>query len=99
MSNPGRVIETNEFLRQWEVTAETLDDFLKNGTMNRAGVWSPCSGRPGVITLTMEDLRRQGQQGLLGAQMTVVVVDKEKTYRQGHFPTLPDSERRGMQGG
>jgi len=63
LDNPRRIIETNESLRQWEVTAETLDDFLKNGTMNRAGVWSPCSGRPGVITLTMEDLRRQGQQG------------------------------------
>src|ERR1019366_2977734 len=82
---PGRVIESNEFLQRWEVTAETLDDFLKNGTMNRAGVWSPCSGRPGVITLTMEDLRRQGQQGLLGAQMTVVVVDKKKPTGKGTF--------------
>jgi hypothetical protein len=72
-------------LRKWEVTAETLDDFLKNGTMNRAGVWSPCSGRPGVITLTMEDLRRQGQQGLLGVQMTVVVVDKKKSTGKGTF--------------
>jgi adenine-specific DNA methylase len=85
LSNPGRVIEANEFLRKWEVTAETLDDFLKNGTMNRAGVWSPCSGRPGVITLTMEDLRSQGQQGLLGVQMTVVVVDKRKSTGKGTF--------------
>lgn len=85
LSNPGRVIETNEFLQKWEVTAETLDDFLKNGTMNRAGVWSPCSGRPGVITLTMQDLRRQGQQGLLGVQMTVVVVDKRKPTGKGTF--------------
>ena len=85
LNNPGRVVETNEFLRKWEVTGETLDDFLKNGTMNRAGVWSPCSGRPGVITLTMQDLRRQGQQGLLGAQMTVVVVDKKKSTGKGTF--------------
>jgi len=33
--------------------------------MNRAGVWSPCSGRPGVGCLRMDDLRRQGRQGLL----------------------------------
>jgi adenine-specific DNA methylase len=85
LNNPGRVIETNEFMQRWEVTAETLDEFLKNGTMNRAGVWSPCGGRPGVITLTMEDLRRQGQQGLLGAQMTVVVVDKKKPTGKGTF--------------
>jgi putative DNA methylase len=85
LNNPGQVIEANEFLRKWDVTAETLDDFLKNGTMNRAGVWSPCSGRPGVIALTMEDLRRQGQQGLLGVQMTVVVVDKMKPAGKGTF--------------
>ena len=53
--------------------------------MNRAGVWSPCSGRPGVITLTMEDLRRQGQQGLLGTQMTVAVVEKTKPSGKGTF--------------
>ena len=85
LNNPGRVIETNEFLQRWEVTAETLDEFLKNGTMNRAGVWSPCGGRPGVISLTMADLRRQGQQGLLGSQMTVVVVDKKKPSGKGTF--------------
>ena len=85
LNNPDRVVEANDFLRKWEVTADTLDDFLKNGTMNRAGVWSPCSGRPGVITLTMEDLRRQGQQGLLGTQMTVVVVDKKKPTGKGTF--------------
>jgi len=97
LNNPDRVIETNDFLRKWEVTADTLDDFLKNGTMNRAGVWSPCSGRPGVITLTLEDLRRQGQQGLLGTQMTVVVVDKKRstgkgTFRNYRIPT--DAERK-----
>ena len=43
----------------------TLESFLNHGTMNRAGVWSPCTGRPGVIALTKkEDLPRQGQQGL-----------------------------------
>ena len=56
--------------------------------MNRAGVWSPCTGRPGVIALTMDDLRRQGQQGLLGTQMTAVVVEKKKPTGKGtlkHF--------------
>ncbi|MEI6781611.1 MAG: DUF1156 domain-containing protein [Verrucomicrobiota bacterium] len=75
---PERVIEDNDFLQRWEVTPETLENFLNLGTMNRAGVWSPCSGRPGVIALTMVDLRRQGQQGLLGTQMTVVVTAKAK---------------------
>jgi adenine-specific DNA methylase len=85
LNNPSRVIETNEFLRRWEITAEKLDGFLSQGTMNRAGVWSPCSGRPGVVALTMEDLRRQGQQGLLGMQMTAVVVEKQESARKGRF--------------
>ena len=66
---------------------ETLESFLNQGTMNRAGVWSPCNGRPGVIALTMEDLRRQGQQGLLDTQMTVVVVDKKRRRRRPRFAT------------
>src|SRR5207249_3060460 len=37
------------------------------------------------LTLTMEDLRRQGQQGLLGAQMSVVVVDKRNSAGKGTF--------------
>ncbi|KAF0159806.1 MAG: hypothetical protein FD159_304 [Syntrophaceae bacterium] len=65
-------------LKSWDVTAENLNDFLNKGTMNRAGVWSPCTGRPGLIALTMDDLRRQGQQGLLGTQMTAVVVEAVK---------------------
>jgi adenine-specific DNA methylase len=77
-AKPERVVEENEVLQRWEVTAEKLEAFIKNGTMNRAGVWSPCSGRPGMVALTMEDLRRQGQQGLLGTQMTAVVTVKAK---------------------
>ena len=90
---PQQVIEDNDFLQRWEVTAKTLEGFLNQGTMNRAGVWSPCSGRPGVIALTMkEDLPRQGQQGLLGMQMTVVVVEKhiphrKKTFKAYRLPT------------
>lgn len=85
LNQPDNVIEQFDFLRQWEVTADNLDEFLKNGTMNRAGVWSPCSGRPGVVALTMEDLRRQGQQGLLGEQMTAVVVERAKPSKRGTF--------------
>jgi len=78
-------------LKSWDVTAENLNDFLNKGTMNRAGVWSPCSGRPGLIALTMDDLRRQGQQDLLGTQMTAVVVEavepgKKKTYKKYRLP-------------
>jgi putative DNA methylase len=84
-ARPDRVIEENDFLRRWEVTPETLASFLNQGTMNRAGVWSPCGGRPGVITLTMDDLRRQGQQGLLGMQMTAVVIEKQEQTRKGRL--------------
>jgi putative DNA methylase len=62
-------------LEAWGVDGENLIVFLDRGTMNRAGVWSPCSGRPTTIALTMEDLRWQGQHGLLDTQMTAVVVE------------------------
>ena len=79
-------------LQSWEVTADSLNDFLNKGTMNRAGVWSPCTGRPGMITLTMDDLRHQGQRGLLGTQMTAVVVEAtgangKKTAKRYRLPT------------
>ena len=59
--------------------------------MNSAGVWSPVSGRPGMIALTMDDLQRQGQQGLLGAQMTCVVTeatrpDSKRTFKRYRLP-------------
>lgn len=78
-------------LKTWDVTADNLNEFLNKGTMNRAGVWSPCSGRPGLIALTMDDLRRQGQQGLLGTQMTAVVVEavkpgKKTTFKKYRLP-------------
>ena len=100
LAQPRRVVEQHDFLQRWEVTAETLEEFLKNGTMNRAGVWSPCTGRPGVIALTMEDLRRQGQQGLLGTQMMAVVV--EATVKGGrrtrkHYRLPTDQEYRVAQ--
>lgn len=78
LDQPGRIIADNPHLSAWEVTADTFSDFLKLGTMNRAGVWSPLSGRPGMIALTTEDLRRQGQQGLLDTQMISVVVEVVK---------------------
>lgn len=87
LEQPQRVIDENDCLVRWEVTAEALVDFLSKGTMNRAGVWSPCSGRPGVVALTMDDLRRQGQQGLLGMQMTAVVVEKQQSNKKRAFKT------------
>lgn len=81
-------------LKTWEVSTENLNEFLNKGTMNRAGVWSPCTGRPGLIALTMDDLRRQGQQGLLGTQMTAVVVEATKPGKKMTFKKyrLPDEQ-------
>jgi adenine-specific DNA methylase len=56
LNNPQRIIDEFPFLKKWEVTEDKIGDFLNRGTMNRAGVWSPCSGRPGLIALTMDDL-------------------------------------------
>ncbi len=75
LKQPAKVVEEHAILQQWEVTPEKLTEFLNKGTMNRAGVWSPVSGRPGMISLTMADLRRQGQQGLQGSEMTSVIVE------------------------
>jgi len=83
LAQPQRVVEQHEFLQRWEVTGETLEDFLNNGTMNRAGVWSPCGGRPGIIALTTkDDLPRQGNQRLLGTQMVAVVVERKEPNRK-----------------
>ena len=90
LANPAHVIENNPHLAGWEVTAETLPIFLAKGTMNRSGVWCPATGRPGMIALTMRDLRTQGQQGLLGSQMTVVVAEEivgKKTRKRYRLPT------------
>jgi putative DNA methylase len=92
LRDPERLISEHPFLKNWEVNANTFADFLKSGTMNRAGVWSPLSGRPGMIALTMDDLRRQGQQGLLGTQMTAVIVEAKRpngktTYKRYRLPT------------
>jgi putative DNA methylase len=78
LNNPQKIIDENPVLRRWEVTADNFLDFIKSGTKNSSGVWSPISGRPGMIALTMDDLRRQAQQGLVGTQMTAVVVEAVK---------------------
>jgi putative DNA methylase len=87
LKNPSRIVEDYPILREWGIEADKITDFFNKGTMNRAGVWSPLSGRPGMISLTMDDLRRQGQQGLLGTQMTAVVVEqstvKKTTSKKG----------------
>jgi len=92
LNNPQKIIDEFSFLKKWEVTENKFGDFLNHGTMNRAGVWSPCSGRPGLIALTTDDLRRQGQQGLLATQMTAVVVEatssrRKTTFKRYRLPT------------
>lgn len=97
LGNPKKIIKDYSFLEKWEVSAEKLTAFLNAGTMNRAGVWSPCSGRPGLIALTMDDLRLQGQQGLLGSQMTAVVVEAtmpngKRTFKRYRLPTEEETK-------
>jgi putative DNA methylase len=90
LADPAGVIEDNPHLSAWEVTADTLSSFLSKGTMNRSGVWCPATGRPGIIALTIRDLRAQGQQELLGNQMTVVVAEEsigKKTRKSYRLPT------------
>ena len=94
-SRPEQIIEKFPILKEWEIDAGHLVAFLNGGTMNSAGVWSPLSGRPGMIALTMDDLRRQGQQGLLGAQMTCVVTeatrpDSKRTFKRYRLPNEED---------
>ena len=94
-SRPEQIIEKFPILKDWEIDAGHLVAFLNGGTMNRAGVWSPLSGRPGMISLTMDDLRRQGQQGLFGAQMTSVVAeatrpDSKRTFKRYRLPNEED---------
>lgn len=92
LKSPSKLIEHYPMLKEWGVKADNLTDFLNKGTMNRAGVWSPLSGRPGMISLTLEDLRRQGQQGLLGSQMTAVVVERTEAGKSRKAYRLPTSE-------
>jgi adenine-specific DNA methylase len=92
LDRPHTIVAEYPFLQKWEVTPEKFFEFLQEGTMNRAGLWSPLSGRPGIIALTTDDLRRQGQHGLLGTQMTAVVVEATKpsgkaTIKRYRLPT------------
>ena len=100
LEKPKRIIKEYPFLEKWEVTEEKFQGFLNAGTMNRAGVWSPCTGRPNLIALTMDDLRLQGKQGLLSEQMTAVVVEAttpngNKTFKRYRLPT--DEELKAAQ--
>lgn len=89
----ARVIEEHPFLKTWGITADTLEDFLKKGTKNDAGVWSPFEkGRPDLLALTMPEIREQGRRGLMGIQMTAVCAEamvpgKKKTEKQYRLPT------------
>ena len=91
LADPQKVIDQFSFLKSWDITPINFFDFLKAGTKSPSGIWSPISGRPGLIALTTDDLRRQGKQGLLGVQMTAAVVEATKpggkqTYRRYRLP-------------
>jgi adenine-specific DNA methylase len=56
------------------------DKRIGAGTMSRSGATCPCCNTP---SMTMEDIRLEGQAGRLGTMMTAVVMDgpKGKEYR------------------
>ncbi len=54
------------------------DKRLGQGTMSRNGAWCPHCGKPGTVAMSMEDIRREGVEGRIGAMMTAVVIDGEK---------------------
>lgn len=102
MDHPERIISQHDFLLTWGITPENFSEFLNAGTMNSAGVWSPVSGRPGVIALTTEEVRLQGQQGLLGTQMTAVVIQRtkpglKKTFKDYRLPGSEDLKATDIQ--
>jgi adenine-specific DNA methylase len=95
LENPEKIIAEYPFLKHWDIDATNFAAFLKSGTMNRAGVWNPLGGRPGMIALTMDDLRRQGSQGLLGTQMTTVVTEAirpggKRTFKRYRIPSASE---------
>lgn len=62
------------------------DKVIGAGTMSKSGALCPCCGS----IMTTEDIRLEGQSGRLGAMMTAVVVDGEKS-KEYRLPT--DDER------
>ena len=111
LAKPEKVLEAHPKLVEWGVSESGFADFLNAGTMNRAGVWSPITGRPGMIALTMDDLRRQGQQGLLGSELIAAVgealsKDGKKQFKRYRRPTegetraavIEDSDLEGVFG-
>lgn len=61
------------------------------GTMTRNGAWCPCCGKPGTVAMSLEDIRREGVEGRLGAIITAVVVDGEKG-KEYRLPTNEEVE-------
>ena len=59
------------------------DQQISRGTMSRSGVWCPVCGGQGTVAMTMSDIRAEGMDRRLSAQMTAVVVNgpKGKEYR------------------
>ena len=91
-----KVIAENPQLERWGVSESNLEDFLSKGTKSDAGVWSPfASGRPDLVALTMDEIRQQGQRGLMGIQMTAVCVQapvpgKKRTEKKYRLPTADE---------
>ncbi len=91
-----RVLSENPQLEKWGVSDKNLLDFLNKGTKSDAGVWSPfAGGRPDLVALTMEEIRKQGQRGLMGVQITAVCVEsqiagKKKVEKKYRLPTAEE---------
>jgi putative DNA methylase len=67
------------------------DKRIGAGTMSRSGARCVCCGLP---SMTMEDIRLEGQAGRLGAALTAVVVDGQdgKEYRLPHASEIQMAE-------
>ena len=72
-----KIVADNPHLERWGVSEGNLLDFLKRGTKNASGVWSPfAKGRPELVAATSKEVRDQGRRGLMGVQMIAVAVQK-----------------------
>jgi adenine-specific DNA methylase len=60
------------------------DKQIGMGTTNRSGCWCPCCGRPGVTSMTKEDIQLEGQAGRLSEVPFVAVYEgvAGKGYRE-----------------
>src|SRR5262249_1821847 len=82
-------IEQNVAMKGGNVAQRSEHDRLIGaGTMTRAGVKCPCCG---LLSMTMEDIRLEGQAGRLSSQMTSVMVEGPES-REYRVPTPRELE-------